>query len=789
MGRVISPNDVFFNFAPWANVRPEGIVHAQNSLLNDPPTAYFTLMSLARDDWRAFHWNPYVACGIPGFGSSAAAILSPFILIPALLVPPAWIYTLIVFLKINAAFFFAYLWLREEGLGKRGAAIGAIVVAGAGVYAVRWLWQITNATALYPALLWIACRTVKGKRNSIALLTLVALAYALAGFPAAMAYGAYLVVAYVVVRFRPRRTFVQPAVAVLLALLIASPTLVPFVQLLRRSGYLEMRKDISAQAIYPKEHWRAFLQPDHLGNPAYKDWTGDKLLGVSNNYVESTVYLGLLTIPLALFGVLNRRARMRWFWLGVALLVLACMFGFAPFMARLPGFKYSALARAGLLLPLPIGYLAAAARLRKRWLYDAMALLIALDLAILAGRFLPYLEPSMAVPPQTPMTRFLRAQQRPFRIAPMFNYLWPNSAELVRVEDVRSHFGSEAQYRKLLQRLDPTAWGGASTVLSFNSLQFQFNDPLASLLGIRWFIEHKEIDVIKWGIFAATVPGVKETGSIPLRGNSFFQRTVRIEAEPFWAIELPVNIEGGRGRLDVTLIKNGAIVWSRAFTKDDAVLNKVYIPLRPFARYGESVTLRVQSRGLTGHMLEGVTNPGESPLFYGRVMTPVIFDRELPDGRLFRNLAELPRFRAVTKLRKLNDEEFLAAKDVDFEREAVITDDPVMPPHIADTDAHVTLTKYTPDEQRVVTQSSGAFYLASSEKLTPELAITIDGLNARPIETDSVFAGVPVPAGNHEVVFTRRIGRGWWWVSAFACAVWVLIAAWEVWRRVKRIEN
>src|SRR6185295_2526540 len=130
----------------------------QNPLLNDPPTAYLTVMSLLKSDPGAFHWNPYVASGIPGFGSSAAAVLSPFILLPVLLVPLAWVYTAIVFLKLNASFVFAYLWLREERLGRRGAAVGAIVAAGAGVYAVRWLWQITNATALYPALLWILRR-------------------------------------------------------------------------------------------------------------------------------------------------------------------------------------------------------------------------------------------------------------------------------------------------------------------------------------------------------------------------------------------------------------------------------------------------------------------------------------------------------------------------------------------------------------------------------------------------------------------------------------------------------
>src|SRR5438034_6093154 len=183
MHRVVSPNDVFFNFDPWAAVRS---VDVQNSLLNDPPTSYFTLMALAKNDRRAFHWNPYVASGIPGFGSSASAVLSPFILLPTFALPLAWVYTGIIFLKLNVAFFFAYLWLREERLGKGGAAVGAILFAASGAIAVRWLWQTTNAAALFPALLWIACRTRNGKRTPFWTIAVIALAYALAGYPAAM---------------------------------------------------------------------------------------------------------------------------------------------------------------------------------------------------------------------------------------------------------------------------------------------------------------------------------------------------------------------------------------------------------------------------------------------------------------------------------------------------------------------------------------------------------------------------------------------------------------------------
>jgi hypothetical protein len=67
-------------------------------------------------------------------------------------------------------------------------------------------------------------------------------------------------------------------------------------------------------------------------------------------------------------------------------------------------------------------------------------------------------------------------------------------------------------------------------------------------------------------------------------------------------------------------------------------------------------------------------------------------------------------------------------------------------------------------------------FLASSEKLTPELRITIDGKRARPIEINTLFAGVVVPAGRHEVMFTRRIGRGWWPTAILAAMVIVISA-------------
>lgn len=792
MARVVSPDDVFNNYEPWSIMQKADV---QNALLNDPPTAYLTVMELMKNHREAFHWNPYVGSGIPGVGSSAAALLSPFVLVPTLLLPLSWVYTVMIFLKLNVAFWCAYMWLREEGAGKRGSAIGAIVVAAAGVYAVRWLWQITNATALYPALLWIIRRTWNHKRTPIWVVAIVVIAYALTGFPAAMAYGAWLCIAYVIyltVRYHriPINSAARFAIAIALALLITAPSLVPFVQLLRRSGYLATRATLSARVFFPDSHWRSFFRPDRLGNPALKNWAGAKDLGAMNNYVESTVYVGVLAIAFAVFGPLARRARDRWFWLGALIVILGAIFGKPPMhnlLGALPGFKYSALTRAVLLLPLPAGYLAACGAswlLQRRWKSLIAAILViasSAELARFAGRFYPYLPIEQTGIPQTPTIAFLKSEAEPFRIAPFFNYLWPNSSEYFQLEDIRSHFGSEADYRTLLQRVDPQCWGGESTVLHFNGLSFNYRDPIVGMLGVRYLIEQPAIDIIKWSTFAETTAGVQESGAVRVPSGGAVIRSVPIDAEPFYAIEIPMAVDGTApetARATVTAFMNGKPVYERSFTPLDInAMNKIYVPVVSYAHAGDVVTLRIASSGMALGLLRGATTPGQSPIYYGRVKTPIVFDRMLPDGRIFRNLAEVPRFHAVQRVSRMTLNDLLGRRDIDFASEAVITD-----PKTADVQggvADVKLVHYLPAEQRVATNSARPFFLASSEKLTPELAVSIDGRRVKPVQINGLFAGVPMPAGRHTVVFSRRIGRGWWWPSLFAAIALVAISIFE----------
>ena len=779
-GLVLSPNEIFYKYEPWASVRPAGF-EIYNGLLIDPPTSYYTLMSMLKYEPAAFHWNPYIASGAPGFGSSASAVLSPFISLPAFLLPLPWVFTGIVFLKLNVAFVFAYFWLRQERLGKKGAAIGAIVIAGSLIYAVRWLWQMTNATAIYPALLWIVKRGFDGKRISLSAVVVLAAAYLVAGFPAGIAYGVYLALAYAVflaIRLRrvPRRALATAVAGGTLGFMIVSPSVMAFARWLLGSGYLEMRAQASS-AAFPLSHWPSFFHPLRLGTPAGGVWKGDRALGLLDNYVEATIYLGVIAVVLAAIGgFTRRRGGAERFWGGAAIVIVLAIFniaGVGSVVGPLPGFKYSMMGRATSLLPLPIGYLAGLgtawliARVRRRQIVAAaLAILVAAELSFFAMKFFPYIERKLADVPSTPTLDALREDKPPFRVAPFMDYLWPNTSELFRIEDVRSHFTSDSKYRQLLLRIDPAAWSGKGTYLGFHSLSFKYEDPIVGMLGIRWLLEHKSIDVVKWQARGKTTPGVEQSGTIHLQAGVPLRRTLDV-TEPFWALEVPLEI-AGTGHVHASIEKDGQPVWSRSFTADDVrAMGRVYLPIRPAIKVGERITFILWPEDVQGFALGGA----DGGVYFGRVNSAVIFDRELPDGRLFRNLAEVPRFRAASRVRKLTGEQFLAATDIDLGSEAVITDESALP--ATTPDARVELQRYGPSKQRIATDSPAPFFLASSERLSNELRVTVDGREVPIAEINTLFAGVSVPAGKHEVVFERRIGRGWWPVAAAGLVIWL----------------
>ncbi|MGK2859953.1 MAG: hypothetical protein ACSLFQ_22380 [Thermoanaerobaculia bacterium] len=815
--RVLSPNDVFYHYDPWMSLAS---VRAQNQLVHDPPLSYFSLVSLVRD-FEAFHWNRHVGGGIPGTGSAASAVLSPFVLLPALLLPLQWSYTGIVLLKLLVAFWFAYLWMREERLGKRASAVGGIALAVAGPIAVWWLWQGTNATALYPALLWAIARMARGKRNSILWLVVLGVCFLLSGYPATIAYGFYFGGAYLAVsllRFRalPRRELVKCVQAGVASLAIAAPFLDPFIGFLTRTGYLEMRSGASSTLFFPLVHLRSFVQPYWLGDPVARSWVGDSALGPLNNFVESTVYLGIVTLALAAIGLARRGLPIRWFFALAAAVLLALMF-YPPagrLVAEIPGLKFSPLVRLRVLLPVPIAFLAAAgfslldSRLRRMAaggklrilprVAVAIALALASDLALFAAWFHPHIPLSVAELPESKTIEYLRAQPGPFRIAPTFLYLMPNSAQLARLEDIRAHWGAERAYRDLLRRIDPQSVD-QSTVITFNSLRMDLDDPVLPLLNTRFILEPPSIDILRYLIQDRTEWVEKPAASLPLASGDSLERELRIDEDGVWAIAIPFDFRSFAGEtpgLDVRLvaIDTGKVVFEATYTAAElARMPILHLPVRPRAGESRNFSLSLKANGVWINLLSGVEGGGPERLSWGKVKRPLVLERSFKDGRLFRNLAALPRFWATWEVSSLGREEFLAEDSLDFARQTYFAGSvPFDVRGLATVPAthrrvKVELSGRSDGGYELTTRSDAPFLLNSSEKLTPELRVLVDGRRHRALAINSIFAGALVPAGEHRVVFERRIGRGWWPLSG--CAVLLVVVASGVERRRAAIDR
>lgn len=813
LGRVISPIDILSRYDPFATLRP---ALPQNGSLHDIATSYLGLLDLPTSDPGSFHWNRYVGSGIPGFGSVAAGVVSPFALLPALLLPSAFICWGILLLKINVAFFFGYLWLRQERLGKIPAAAGAITLCGSGIYAVWWLWPSTNAIALYPALLFLVARLAGRRRVSFLLASLIALSFALAGFPATIAYGAWTAVLYAAFLMLRERSvpFVPLAKAlagVAVAMLISAPFVAPFVRFLLRTGYLERRENASSEMFYPLDHLASFLDPYRLGNSTAHLWFGDSRLQASNNFVEATVFLGVVPLLLIVPGLFARRGRSRFFWLTFGAIILSAMFGM-PFISgilgSLPGIEYSPLTRLRFLLPLPVAYLAACGvaflmrpplMRRMTWPRPLAALVgaaagvaIALPLAFFAAGFYPYIERDAATVPESPSVSFLHSQEPPFRIAPAFNWLFPNSSELYRLEDIRSHFSSEEKYRRILGRIDPGSFGTRGTVITFNSLHFDVRDPFTSFLNVRYLVEQPSIDILRWEVEKDAIPNGTLSGEIDLLPGTSLSRWL-VVPEAF-GIELVIasvlTTENEQAELVITLSREGdqAPLLERRIGGEALRMSKVNLPLPESLTTGHRVRLEVRSSGAHVRLLQTEPVDGEDPLFVRFTTSPLILLREFPDGRIFENLGALPRHYAVWDTRVLGFDELLADEGFDPRTEAVISApapevQKLAAIPVAQRDARVRVTAYTASSARIETRSSTPFLLATSEKLTPDLRVSVDGRSVSPIEINGLFAGVLVGEGTREVRLERRIGRGLWLPSALGV---VLLGVGAVYERRRR---
>ena len=498
-GRVFSSHAVALALYPWRGV--SGVTTPKDRLLADPATSSETQLRKFRDFPRGFFWSRANACGVPGPVNFVQGNLSPFFWIPALVLPEAGIETGILFLKLNAGFLFAYLFLRRRFSGAAAAA-GAATWGFTSAQSCWWLWMQTSVSIFYPLVLLAVDIAFSARRRvvAIAISGAVFLGMFSGGFPFSIVFGGLAGIFYFAfrspesgVRASLRALGILSAGAVLAAAILAPPALLSW-RFLRETGHIARRRGLAERDPMPLRQARLYFLPDYNGDPAADDYTGVGL-GTFDNYFETASGVGPFAFGLAALGLASRRRRrLVAFAAALAGFVAVPLYAGGPILravGSLPGISAGHFERAKILVVFAIAiaaaagfevaeeFLAAAPRLRR--ILAAVPFAIAVPLVLLAARIYPALRPPDAVFRDTPGIRFLRerGEAGPYRFFATGWTLIPNVAEALGLEDLRGHLLHEASYRTLLSAADPRVFGSTGTLLVFHGDSL---DPRAPVL-------------------------------------------------------------------------------------------------------------------------------------------------------------------------------------------------------------------------------------------------------------------------------------------------------------------
>ena len=527
-GKVLSQSDALLAYPPWNSVAPEGY-RPRNPLLLDQALLMRPWLGFAAERVAAGElplWNPYNFCGQPITAAVTGATYWPLHWVYYAFPTPAF-HGWSALVRLFATGAFTLLFLRRIGVSAAGGAVGAAAFMLSG-FMVAWLnHPHTNVALCLPLVLWQVERLAERPDGRRTVLLGACLALPLLGGHLQTSLHVFLAVAAWVV-FRCRAPLAAPALgargvlrvaaAGSLALLLAAPQLLPFVEY-----YLASQGRLLMDALDPVSPFdrvralRMLVQPDAYGGPHTGDYTGPSGFNVNYNELVGG-FVGRAALLLAGVGAFReRRSRAAWFFLALALvsgLVALRVFPFYETARAFPIMRSTKLTRLLLLVAFGLAVLAAMGvdalvRGRGRRSTRAVALvafaLVSADLVAWGRGYNPAIDRSLIAPP-SPLTEFLAREDEPYRVLGVRRtYLYPNANLFHRIPMVSGYDSIEyAPTAELVALLSRRPFGGfeelvrsggegaselrASFVKGIRLFDREEALPLASLLGVKYYL-------------------------------------------------------------------------------------------------------------------------------------------------------------------------------------------------------------------------------------------------------------------------------------------------------------
>ena len=298
-------------------------------------TLYWGTPLLQFYPWRSFAvqeylsgqiplWNPHVGLGAPLAANLQSAVFYPMNLI-YLLIPIERAMTVTVVGHIALAGLFCYGFARLLGFSKAGAFVTGLTFMFSGYVVARaGFLSMTSVVAWLPALLWSVEGLLRalsdGRRSSVARwlcgLAAVTAMTLLAGHAQLAAYSLAAVSAYLLARSWSRWGQMATAGAGLaLGAALAAVQLLPTLELAR---YSERQSGVAYDVATSSSLWPGqllgLLFPNFFGSQAAGDWWRP------GPFWDGAVYVGVLPLLLACYGLRFAPRGQAWFFGGLALL-------------------------------------------------------------------------------------------------------------------------------------------------------------------------------------------------------------------------------------------------------------------------------------------------------------------------------------------------------------------------------------------------------------------------------------------------------------------------------------
>ncbi len=318
-GDVFLPADLLKDIAPWRTADPSSQV-PWNPLMWDGMAEFYPWRLFAAQTLKSGYlplWNPHQFCGTPFVANSQSAVFYPFNLLFCILpVARAFGVSVLLHLFLTGIFMYGFLRSRAIGVGRPAALLGAVAWQLCH-WQVAWLELPTFlcVSCWLPLALLLADRAAARPTALRAVwLGLCLGLMLLAGHLQIAFYCLALIVAYALFRVLPLlKSQWKPLtgaalLAVVLMLGLAAPQLLPAIELSRMSHRAGGAVSLAAYSGYvrlavPPVNLVTLLAPGFFGSPTRGSYWGIGTNGGPGAYLENACYVGVLTLLLAIAGL------------------------------------------------------------------------------------------------------------------------------------------------------------------------------------------------------------------------------------------------------------------------------------------------------------------------------------------------------------------------------------------------------------------------------------------------------------------------------------------------------